>query len=183
MPTWCGVGSTTNCRYPFLVHDYTSSGLGPASTNTRKNSHCNVLLEYDENMATRQHSVVCSEAPVFLEDLNHLNICWRDNTKGHKQYRRFLEYTDDNYPQATEKPTRRGVLDLMFTNKDGLTRNVKNIGGLCCSDHEMVEFGILWAGRRVKSKLTTLNFRREDLALSKSAQKSPKEYGPGGKGS
>jgi len=35
------------------------------------------------------------------------------------------------------------------------------------SEHEMVEFKILRAGRRVKSKLTTLDFRRADFGLFK----------------
>jgi len=43
--------------------------------------------------------------------------------------------------------------------------NVKLKGSLGCSDHEMVEFKILRAGRWVCSKLTTLNFRRADFHL------------------
>ena len=40
--------------------------------------------------------------------------------------------------------------------------NVKLKGSLGCSDHEMVEFKILRAARRVHGKLTTLDFRRAD---------------------
>lgn len=27
--------------------------------------------------------------------VNHSDICWRDNTAGHKQPRRFLEFSDN----------------------------------------------------------------------------------------
>ena len=91
-----------------------------------------------------------------MEDFNHPDTCWRDNTAGHKQSRRFLECTDDNFLlQVIEEPMRRGaMLDLVLTNKEGLVGNVKLKGSLGCSDHEMVEFRILRAVRRVHSKLT-----------------------------
>ncbi|GAB0189057.1 hypothetical protein GRJ2_001371000 [Grus japonensis] len=61
---------------------------------------------------------------------------------------------------------RRGaLLDLVLTNKEGLLGNVKLKGSLGSSDHEMVEFKILRAARRVHSKLTTLDFRRADFGL------------------
>ncbi|KAJ7396984.1 hypothetical protein BTVI_139966 [Pitangus sulphuratus] len=67
-----------------------------------------------------------------------------------------------------EEPTRRAaVLDLVPTNKETLVGNVKLKGSLGCSDHEVVEFRILGATRRVSSKLTTLDFRRADFDLLK----------------
>ena len=57
------------------------------------------------------------------------------------------------------------MLDLVLTNKEGLVGNVKLKGSLGCSDHEMVEFKILRAARRVHSKLNTLDFRRADFGL------------------
>jgi len=57
------------------------------------------------------------------------------------------------------------LLDLVLTNKEGLLGNVKVKGSLGCSDHEMAEFKILRAVRRVRSKLTTLDFRRTDFGL------------------
>jgi len=65
-------------------------------------------------------------------------------------------------------PSDRGahaMLDLVLTNKEGLVGNVEVKGSLGCSDHEMVEFKILRAERRVCSKLTTLDFRRTDFGL------------------
>ncbi|GAB0191898.1 nucleoside diphosphate kinase 6 [Grus japonensis] len=57
------------------------------------------------------------------------------------------------------------MLDLVVTNKEGLVGNVKLEGSLGCSDCEMVEFKILRAARRARSKLTALDFRRADLGL------------------
>lgn len=68
-----------------------------------------------------------------------------------------------------ENPKRKGtLLDLILTNKEGLDGDVKVESSLNCSDHEMVESRILRAGRRVKSKLTTLEFRKVDFVLFKS---------------
>ncbi|GAB0182026.1 hypothetical protein GRJ2_000667900 [Grus japonensis] len=108
-----------------------------------------------------------SQALVLMGDFNHPHICWRDNTAGHKQSRRFLECIDDNFLlQVTEEPTRRGaMLDLVLINKEGLVGNAKLKGSLSCSDHEMVEFQILRAVRRAHSKLTTLDFGRADFGL------------------
>ncbi|GAB0207806.1 hypothetical protein GRJ2_003246300 [Grus japonensis] len=108
-----------------------------------------------------------SQALVLMGDFDHPNICWRDNTAGHKQSRRFLECVDDIFLlQVIEEPMRRsGMLDLILTNKEGLVGDVKLKGSLGCSDHEMVEFKILRAARRANSKLTTLDFRRADFGL------------------
>ncbi|GAB0176076.1 hypothetical protein GRJ2_000072800 [Grus japonensis] len=102
-----------------------------------------------------------------MGDFNHPDIFWRDNTAGHKQSRRFLECIYDNFLlQVIEEPTRRGaMLDLILINKEELVGNVKLKGSLGCSDHEMVEFKILRAARRVHSKLTTLDFRKADFCL------------------
>ncbi|GAB0189075.1 hypothetical protein GRJ2_001372800 [Grus japonensis] len=104
---------------------------------------------------------------VLMGDFNNPDICWRDNTAGHKQSRRFLECIDDNFLlQVIEEPMRRGaILNLVLTNKEGLLGNVKLKGSLGCSDHETVEFKICRAARRAHSKLTTLDLRRADFGL------------------
>ncbi|GAB0204540.1 hypothetical protein GRJ2_002919600 [Grus japonensis] len=108
----------------------------------------------------------CSQALVLMGDFNHPNIYWRDNSAGHKQSRRFLECVHNFLLQVIEEPTRRGaMLDLVLNSKKGLVGNVKLKGSLGCSDHEMVQFKILRAVRRVHSKLTTLGFRRADFGL------------------
>lgn len=43
-----------------------------------------------------------------------------------------------------------GLLDLMFTNKEGWVGDVKVWDSIGCSDHEIVEFRILGEGARQK---------------------------------
>jgi len=57
------------------------------------------------------------------------------------------------------------MLGIVLPSKEGLLGNVKLEGSLGCSDHEMAEFRILRAARRVHSKLTILDFRRADFSL------------------
>jgi len=98
---------------------------------------------------------------------NHPEICWRENTSGHRESRRFLECVEDYFLlQVIEEPARRGaMLDLVLTNKEGLVGNVKVKGSLGCSDHELMAFKILRAARCVRSKLATLDFRRAHFGL------------------
>lgn len=63
---------------------------------------------------------------------------------------------------------RRGVLlNLILTTKAGPVGDVKVKGSHGCSDHEMVDFRIPRAGKRVKSKHTTLHFSRANFGLFK----------------
>ncbi|PKU31341.1 dtw domain-containing protein 2 [Limosa lapponica baueri] len=121
----------------------------------------------DEALYRQIGAASCSQALVLMGNFNYLDICWRDNTAGHRQSRRFLDCVNDNaFLQVIEEPMRRGaILDLVLTNKEGLVGNVKLKVSLGCSDHEMVEFKALRAARKVCSKLTTLDFRRADFGI------------------
>lgn len=100
-----------------------------------------------------------------IPDFNQPNICWKDDSAGHKHTRRFLECVDDSFLlQVIEEPMRRGVLlNLFLSYKEDLMRNVNLKGGVGCSDHEVVK--ILRTMRKMHSKLATLDFRRAELAL------------------
>jgi len=121
----------------------------------------------DEALNRETGAASCSQALVLTGNFNHPNICWKDNTAGHKKSRRCLECIGDNFLlQVIEKSMRRrAMLDLVLTNKEGLVGNAKLKGSLGCSDREMVEFKILRAVRRAHSKFTTLEFRRADFGL------------------
>ncbi|GAB0179518.1 cAMP-dependent protein kinase inhibitor alpha [Grus japonensis] len=123
--------------------------------------------QVDEALHRQIGAASCSQALVLTGNFSHPDIHWRDNTAGHKQSRRFLECVDDNFLlQVIEEPMKRGaMLDPVLTNKEGLVGNVTLKGSLGCSDHEMVEFKILGAVRRVHSKLAALDFRRADFGL------------------
>lgn len=67
-----------------------------------------------------------------------------------------------------EEPTRRNaILDLILTNKEEFVGNMKITDISGCRSHEMVELTILRAERRMKSKLTTMDFRRADFGFFK----------------
>ena len=38
-----------------------------------------------------------SQALVFIMDINHPDICWKDHIARHKQSRKFLRCIDDNF--------------------------------------------------------------------------------------
>ncbi|KAK4827403.1 hypothetical protein QYF61_017808 [Mycteria americana] len=106
-----------------------------------------------------------SLALVLVGDFNLPDVCWKYNTAGRKQSRRFLErVADDNFlTQLVSEPTREGApLDLLFTNREGLVM----VGGcLGQSDHEMIEFLIHGEAARGVSKTATLDFQRADFGL------------------
>lgn len=55
--------------------------------------------------------------------------------------------------------TRKGAtLKLALTSKEGMVSNMKLKGSLGCRDHEMVEFKILRASKRMCSKVAALDF-------------------------
>ncbi|KAJ7413819.1 glycerol kinase [Willisornis vidua] len=62
----------------------------------------------------------------------------------------------------TEEPAKTGAaLDLVLANKQELVGNVKLKGSLSCSGYEIVTFEILRAGRRVHSKLNTMDLGKQ----------------------
>ncbi|CAM5172065.1 unnamed protein product [Eretmochelys imbricata] len=109
--------------------------------------------------ATRLHALV------LMGDFNFPDICWESSTAVHRQSRKFLESVGNNFlVQVLEEPTRGGAfLDLLLTNREELVGEAKvdaNLGG---SDHELVEFRILTQGRKVSSRIRTLDFRKADF--------------------
>ena len=61
--------------------------------------------------------------------------------------------------QVIEEPMRRdAILYLVLINRQGLIRNLKLEDSFGCSDHEMVEFKILRASKRMCSKVAALDF-------------------------
>jgi len=115
--------------------------------------------EVDEAFYRQLKVASQSQALVLMGNFNHPDICWEDHTARHLQSRRFIQSIDDNLVmQMVEEPTRRALLDLVLTNKEGLVENVKVGGSLSSSDHEMVNLRILRGGGRVISRIKTLDF-------------------------
>ena len=58
-------------------------------------------------------------------------------------------------------------LNLILINKEGQAGDMRAGDSLGCHDHNMVEFRILQGGSRAKSRIATLDFRRENFGLFK----------------
>jgi len=108
-----------------------------------------------------------SQALVLLGDFNHPNICWKSSTASCRQSRIFLECIEDKFlSQVIDNPSRDDVIqDLLDINASERFDDVKTGGSLGCSDHALVEFTVLREKGQAKSKVRTLNFRKEKFQL------------------
>lgn len=58
------------------------------------------------------------------------------------------------------------ILDLVLTDQEGLIGDVK-VGGLCCSDYEMIECRILRGGRKTTSRIAVVDSSKTSFGLFK----------------
>jgi len=102
-----------------------------------------------------------------MEDFNLPDICWKYNTAERKQSRRFPKCVEDNFLMPlVREPTRGGaLLDLLFTNREGLVGDVVVGDCLGFSDHEIIEFLVQGEIKRGASNITTMDFQRADFGL------------------
>ncbi|CAM4612895.1 unnamed protein product [Lepidochelys olivacea] len=141
--------------------------------------------EVDEAFFRQLTEATRSHALILMGDFNFPDICWESNTAVHRQSRKFLESVGDNFlAQVLEEPTRGGAfLDLLLTNRVELVWEAKVDGNLGGSDHELVEFRILTQGRKVSSRIRTLDFRKADFdSLRERMARIPWENNMRGKG-
>ncbi|GAB0209293.1 mitochondrial enolase superfamily member 1 [Grus japonensis] len=82
---------------------------------------------------------------VLMGDFNYPDICWKNNTAVQMSSIKFLECIEDCFLiQMLDVPTRNeALLDLLLTNQENLLCNISVSDSLGCSDHNIVEFGIL----------------------------------------
>ncbi|GAB0185962.1 mitochondrial enolase superfamily member 1 [Grus japonensis] len=104
---------------------------------------------------------------VLVGDFNLPDVCWKYSTAERKQSRRFLEHVEDNFltQLVSESISEGALLDLLFTNREGLVSDVMVGGHLGHSDHEMIEVLILREVRRGVSRTATLDIWRADFGL------------------
>lgn len=89
----------------------------------------------------------CSRSTVLIgshADFNHSDVCWESNTVGCKQSRRLLECTENNFlVQVLDTPTKcETLLDLVLTNAEEITKELKIRDSLSYRDYALVEFMI-----------------------------------------
>ncbi|RMC20255.1 hypothetical protein DUI87_01101 [Hirundo rustica rustica] len=123
--------------------------------------------EVDNLFYKQLEDVSGSPALVLVGNFNLPDICWELNTADKRQSRRFLECVEGKFlSQLVGEPTRGGtILDLLFTNRDGLMGDVVVGCRLGQSDHEIIEFSIFGEVRRSTNKTLTLDFQRVDFGL------------------
>jgi len=85
---------------------------------------------------------------ILLGEFSHPDICWKSSMVSCGQSRKFLKCIEDNFLSQ--------VIDWIKTG-----------GSPGCSDHALVEFAVLKEKGQVKSKVRTLNFRKEKFQLFK----------------
>ena len=83
--------------------------------------------EKDKAFYEQAAEVAQSPALILMADFNFPDRRWKYNTVQRKQSKRFLECVEDSFlTQLVQEPTRGGVLlDLLFTNREGLVAGVK----------------------------------------------------------
>lgn len=115
------------------------------------------------------HCLPCFPSTNILSNnnFNYPDICWTSSVAKHKQSKRILQGIGGSFlTQVLKDPTRNGVLlNLTLTNWEGLFGDMKAGGSLGCSDHEIVKFNIGWGRSRAASKITAIDFRRDDFSL------------------
>jgi len=86
--------------------------------------------EADEVFCKRLAEVSQLLPLVLVGDFNLLDVCWKYSTAERKQSRRFMECVEDNFLMSlVSEPIRGGaLLDLLFTNREGLVGHVA-VGG------------------------------------------------------
>ena len=123
----------------------------------------------EEAFLLQLQEVSHSRALVLMGDFKHLDVCWDSGMVGSRQSRRFLESVRDKFlVQVIDGPTQgEALLDLVLTNAEDSTREVKIGGSLGCSDQALVEFVIVKNAGLAKSRARTLCFRRANFRLLK----------------
>lgn len=159
--------------WPLMLCLYNTESIGTEWTMTEKTIRNKTLLWYVSrpmtaalwvqgslDMALYEHrgAASLSQALVLMGLFNQTSICWRDNTAGHKQPRRFLEHIDKNFLSMTWEP----MLSVL-SNKECLVGNVKLKGktGLLWPWNGGIQGP--WSSEEAHSKVIILDFRRPDF--------------------
>lgn len=80
---------------------------------------------------------------------------------------KFLDCIENYFLiQMLDVPIRNVALpDLLLTNQENLLCTILVSNSLGCSDHNIVEFGILLSMLKVSTKTRVLDFRRANFSL------------------
>lgn len=95
---------------------------------------------------------------LLLGDFNYPEIDWTDSSNNQIN-NQFLEIVNDNFLfQHVTEPTRgKNILDLILTTEERLVENVKIREPLSTSDHNVLEFNLIFGGSSNKDNITNFN--------------------------
>ena len=137
------------------------------------NEDLNVHSVYRSPNSTRDNDMMLNHwvssmrgSNIIIGDLNYPDIDWRAETSGSRG-RGFLEAAvDRGMEQHVLGPTHisGNTLDLILCDQEGIINEVRMLGRLGKSDHEMVAFNAAIEPRRRKKIGSMLNHRRANYA-------------------
>ena len=103
---------------------------------------------------------------ILIGDFNFPDVDWTNGKSGSKG-RKFYEATTEAFlEQHVEESTHNSgnVLDLILTNKEGLVSNVRMLGRIGMSDHELISFDVNIENKKLSDNPTNLNYRRANIS-------------------
>lgn len=97
---------------------------------------------------------LCQHNLVLTNYLTHRDIYWKNSEAAHTSSIKFLECREDCFlTQMLDVPTRNeALLEMLLTNQEKLLCNISVNDSLDCSDHNIVEFGILLSILKASAK-------------------------------
>lgn len=103
---------------------------------------------------------MCQHNLVLRGDLTHRDIFWKNSAAARTSSIKFLECIEDCFlTQMLDVPTRNeALLELLLTNQEKVLCNISVNDSLGCSDHNIVEFGILLSILKASAKEKVLDF-------------------------
>jgi len=132
------------------------------SPSSSVDTNTKLLCDLLRMSVTTSHYLLCG-------DFNYPNIDWSNLTSNSAILVDFIDTTQDLFlHQHISEPTRyRGnqtpnVLDLVFTNEEGMVSDVSYLPGLGSSDHICIRFNLNCYSERSNDKLPRLNMHKAD---------------------
>lgn len=113
-----------------------------------------------------------------MEDLNHPSICWRGNTAGHKQSRRFIEYIGDNF-LTQDQGANEGKCSPEHAYKEELFGDRKVSSSLDCSYLKIMWFTIFRGRNKANSRITIWTSGEQTLACLGTCFEESHGHSPG----
>jgi len=86
-----------------------------------------------------------------MGDFNYPDICWKNNTAAHMSSVKILECIEDSFliQMLDMRNKNAALLDLLLTNQENLVCSILVSDSLGCSNHNILESGLLLSTLKV----------------------------------